>query len=970
MGNYLSSQIESLEASVQANSTLQVFMSRQGGKLKPLKAPKKEKKDEDEDDKAFKEKKKADEAALKAAKGQAAKGGAPGGGIKKYVKHYSWWLVVADINVFLDLPGRNKRCLVHFRSTAREQHFLSPSYPLDLSLPISTIAQYPTSFTHSANASWSQTTADHHGTIHVSHPSIPWDQLRATDGWAALQHLNVLRGWLSVYLPSNISPDVSGPLLRVELLQGAFFTILPPPDSQERRTHVPEWHHGNIYTLERAPGQLVRLPVQPARNVEQTKYEVIICAPYEIRLFGDPSAYSSSHPILTLNFSVSLQFPYFPMPSPETDGHNDAPLQHIPAHSIAPHVVDGTPFGQAIGIGVQSLDFGRDGQGYWSIVRFPHALQPTQTRIIPLLLSLSPLERIPASVKQLDVELTYVSSSCVSKSANGQPPSHIVNDAQPTVQSTFTLHATLPLTHVPLWTQEEHIPVHASFFFADSMPSIYLVKPPKVAFGESQIATGQHDIGKCRGNEPILALHGAGVDILTQSFWPDSLPRQKYAWVVMPQGRTAWGLDWHGPSTEDAFGAVSALSCMLSSGRWAKWGFDPNTRVILMGHSNGGQGAWHMASRWPDRVCAVVPAAGYIKSQAYVSWSMSRFAHFIDPALRAVLDTSLTPDDNDLYLGNLVSKPVLALNGGADDNVPPWQTREQVGILKTWDPSADVMYHEDPGRPHWYFEILNNQRVQAFLDQVYRSACARSASGDDYPRGTRLCVWVATRGDINGMKVLTIDDDDIPIDHIDSVDTILFVRGVNAAESYRPSWKVRLRRLLEPPVINHQHHPQILPPCRLCVPFQRLQSILSSAGPMTLLIPSLQPSPELSAALRIAHALQLFHALDTQIISVPELETDAPTRPVIHTSNLVVIGCAETPLVRRWLARPGGLWTYADRTWRLGTTRFDRPSSGAFCSLAESLHHPDIADCIKRTTTPFLGVTRPSDPILSLTSRG
>ncbi|KAG8689758.1 hypothetical protein FRC11_000772 [Ceratobasidium sp. 423] len=47
---------------------------RQGGKLKPLKAPKKEKKDEDEDDKAFKAKQKADAAALKDAQARAAKG--------------------------------------------------------------------------------------------------------------------------------------------------------------------------------------------------------------------------------------------------------------------------------------------------------------------------------------------------------------------------------------------------------------------------------------------------------------------------------------------------------------------------------------------------------------------------------------------------------------------------------------------------------------------------------------------------------------------------------------------------------------------------------------------------------------------------------------------------------------------------------------------------------------------------------
>ncbi|KAI0273853.1 translation machinery associated TMA7 [Gloeopeniophorella convolvens] len=57
---------------------------RQGGKLKPLKAPKKEKREEDEEDAAFKAKKKADAEALKAAKDKALKGGAPvGGGIKK-----------------------------------------------------------------------------------------------------------------------------------------------------------------------------------------------------------------------------------------------------------------------------------------------------------------------------------------------------------------------------------------------------------------------------------------------------------------------------------------------------------------------------------------------------------------------------------------------------------------------------------------------------------------------------------------------------------------------------------------------------------------------------------------------------------------------------------------------------------------------------------------------------------------------
>ncbi|KAG6878796.1 hypothetical protein C0993_008095 [Termitomyces sp. T159_Od127] len=60
--------------------------SRQGGKLKPLKAPKKEKTEETEEDAAFKERKKAEAAAMKAARDKALKGGPMGGGgIKKCV---------------------------------------------------------------------------------------------------------------------------------------------------------------------------------------------------------------------------------------------------------------------------------------------------------------------------------------------------------------------------------------------------------------------------------------------------------------------------------------------------------------------------------------------------------------------------------------------------------------------------------------------------------------------------------------------------------------------------------------------------------------------------------------------------------------------------------------------------------------------------------------------------------------------
>lgn len=59
-------------------------MSRQGGKAKPLKAPKKKKQEFDEEDLAFKDKQRADAAAKKALLEKAKKGGPLlGGGIKK-----------------------------------------------------------------------------------------------------------------------------------------------------------------------------------------------------------------------------------------------------------------------------------------------------------------------------------------------------------------------------------------------------------------------------------------------------------------------------------------------------------------------------------------------------------------------------------------------------------------------------------------------------------------------------------------------------------------------------------------------------------------------------------------------------------------------------------------------------------------------------------------------------------------------
>ena|SRR6266576_2017967 len=63
------------------------------------------------------------------------------------------------------------------------------------------------------------------------------------------------------------------------------------------------------------------------------------------------------------------------------------------------------------------------------------------------------------------------------------------------------------------------------------------------------------------------------------------------------------GLDWHGPSAQDAWDSIDALSGILeTNASWQPWGYAAQNPVILLGHSNGGQGAWYLASRFPDRV--------------------------------------------------------------------------------------------------------------------------------------------------------------------------------------------------------------------------------------------------------------------------------------------------------------------------------------------------------------------------------
>ncbi|KAG7452898.1 uncharacterized protein BT62DRAFT_989922 [Guyanagaster necrorhizus] len=736
-----------------------------------------------------------------------------------------------------------------FPIQAREQHFISPSFPLNLSEPIDLDKTWPSSYANGGRVTWSFAILEDNGELEISFPDIRWESLRATEGWAALQHHAVLRSTLTVHPPLNPSKSTPVPRLLVQLIQGSYFTILPKSGRRE-----PRWYSGNIYAMERALPQEVPLPTTPS-NDSATQYDIFLSGDYEIRLFGDPHSQGRKIPVQSISISVKF----------------DDALASVVREStqdVVCNFVDSFAFGDAIGIGLRSV------HGWWTVTNvstdpssglFLTLVRPTrivegQTRIVPVRIT----QTRPFSQASIDLKLTLTSGA-----------SEIV-----TIES-------LPVDQLSGWTESVYSPIKGTYFYARSMPTVFTALPPRYSGPPKP---------------PILALHGAGVDIVEQPFWADALPRNSYSWFVIPTGRTSWGLDWHGPSTKDAWASLYALATILAANRaWLPWKLDQNIPVIVLGHSNGGQGAWYVASRYPDRVLGIIPAAAYIKSQSYVPLTLSRSARFIDPILLSILETSLTPDNNDLFLTNLVDTPVLAVHGGNDDNVPVWHSRESAGILENWNPAANVAYREDAGQGHWYSTVFNNTQVTAFIDDLIASYPAAIISSSKF----MLTVSIpAESGSLHGWRIvaLTIPGrlgrlrveraSDLAVRVYTSnlqrfsVDTTIY----NTSNVYIDNSKVYIDKdkagiihfeAVEPKVwkTSTQSGTQLS---------GRMQTVLSSNGPLVLVIPDDTDTyrQEFSVAQRIAHDLGLYHRLDTEIIR----SSEASDAEFLSQGNIVAIG--------------------------------------------------------------------------------
>ncbi|KAJ5381043.1 uncharacterized protein N7496_003471 [Penicillium cataractarum] len=221
----------------------------------------------------------------------------------------------------------------------------------------------------------------------------------------------------------------------------------------------------------------------------------------------------------------------------------------------------------------------------------------------------------------------------------------------------------------------------------------------------------------------ILVLHGAGLE--ADSPQARGMLDATYgtcAWILIPSGVTPWsGDDWHYWGAADIQAAMSAIA------NWVKrtaWDGPPAAldKLIVAGHSNGGQGAWYFSTHFPDNVSAVAPVSGYTSIENYVPYTMW---HDSEPSLSSVLSRSRSTYKHELLVGNLAGIPVAQQHGGDDDNVPAYHGRLMHELLgHTQWPSE---YQELPGKGHWYDGVMTTEYLKDFYrTMVNQSSLARA----------------------------------------------------------------------------------------------------------------------------------------------------------------------------------------------------------------------------------------------------
>jgi dienelactone hydrolase len=248
----------------------------------------------------------------------------------------------------------------------------------------------------------------------------------------------------------------------------------------------------------------------------------------------------------------------------------------------------------------------------------------------------------------------------------------------------------------------------------------------------------------------ILSLHGAGVEAIGQA---GAYRPKDWAYVAAPTNRRPFGFDWQD------WGQRDMLEVLAEVKRTCK--IDEN-RVHLTGHSMGGHGTWLNALTFPGLWASAAPSAGWTRFDLYSPMFLRRNVLYGDPKANYIWQLAMRGDDTLALCENALNLPIFAMEGGADDNVPPQQPRLLVERLKQL--GYDITYKEVPGMGHWWDDPATPGTD--CVDSAEQNAFWESHVRDPWPKEIRLragdkqdvrgAYWIKTKP-INTVQDTVID---------------------------------------------------------------------------------------------------------------------------------------------------------------------------------------------------------------------
>ncbi|MCA9192111.1 MAG: prolyl oligopeptidase family serine peptidase [Planctomycetales bacterium] len=227
-----------------------------------------------------------------------------------------------------------------------------------------------------------------------------------------------------------------------------------------------------------------------------------------------------------------------------------------------------------------------------------------------------------------------------------------------------------------------------------SVQPIGLVLPPTNSFAQND---------KTPPKMPLYVwLHGRGDKTTDLHFIVERLDKDGQiavpnAIVLHPFGRQCVGYKSAGETD-----VMEAIDFAV-----ANYPVDPR-RIVLMGFSMGGAGAWHLAAHYTDRFIAASPGAGFAETAQYQNIRPGQVPSY-EQMLWSIYDV---PG----YTRNLFNIPVVAYSGELDKQIQAARVMESA-----FESAGDRLTHLiGPGMEHKYHpdtlrEILN--RMSQFADQ-------------------------------------------------------------------------------------------------------------------------------------------------------------------------------------------------------------------------------------------------------------